>query len=595
MVCSLHPELNQILFECRLRRGFDPDKYLDAKILLLNSHFRQAGITSVVVGVSGGIDSAVVLGLIAKAAQQPDSPIKRIVGALLPYFTAEGTSNQDIASARGKEVVEAFGAECVLVDLSSSHAAMKASVEAAFAATGDAWAGGQLVSYLRTPAFYYLTALLTQEGCPAVFLGTTNRDEGGYIGYFGKAADAMVDIQVISDIHKSEVFALAERLDVPASVIEAAPTGDIYDGRTDEQLIGAPYDFIELYSYYLCLENDRQREALTKNLSSAAISQFNRWSQRLQQLNKQSTHKYHGGSPAANFDIYERAVPGGWRLEPAEPVPFGKRFDSIFVNQIELSRSFIEQIDKPQKKRVFKESLPDFDESAFLLHGVFSRAECEALLSELSEQAWIPVGIHGMLKDFDPTAQAIGSWRASYFSERLAGILWDRIAPAFPVLRIMEDTTPTDWEDERVWRAFGTAPLMRFIRYTDSGMLVPHYDSAYIQDENRRSLMSVVLYLTDAGDNTTRFIKDSQAALPLAQKDYSDWTRAALSEEILLSVAPPAGSALIFDHRILHDAAPLSPGTQKIIMRTDIAFRRCGLPVQTKVFVGRPLGMPEHV
>ena len=53
--------------------------------------------------------------------------------------------------------------------------------------------------------------------------GTTNRDEGAYLGFFGKASDGMVDLQPISDLHKSEVRALATRLGVPAEIVEAAP------------------------------------------------------------------------------------------------------------------------------------------------------------------------------------------------------------------------------------------------------------------------------------------------------------------------------------------------------------------------------------
>ena len=86
--------------------------------------------------------------------------------------------------------------------------------------------------------------------------------QGGYIGFFGKASDGMVDIQLISDLHKSEVHALARHLDVPASVIAAVPTGDVFDGRTDEEMIGASYDFIELYMLVLALGGEDQARML---------------------------------------------------------------------------------------------------------------------------------------------------------------------------------------------------------------------------------------------------------------------------------------------------------------------------------------------
>jgi hypothetical protein len=58
---------------------------------------------------------------------------------------------------------------------------------------GTAWASGQLVSYLRTPMLYYQTALLTEQGFRSIACGTTNRDEGSYIGFFGKASDGSID------------------------------------------------------------------------------------------------------------------------------------------------------------------------------------------------------------------------------------------------------------------------------------------------------------------------------------------------------------------------------------------------------------------
>lgn len=596
---TLHLELKQMLSFLRAMRGFDAQKYLDAKTLLINTHFERSHLSAAVVGVSGGIDSAVVLGMLAHAAKQPDSPLKHILCALLPYLKCNGTTNQDVATARGQEVVKAFGGQEVIVDLTSSHATMQQVIDTACGVKSDAWASGQLVSYLRTPAFYYMTALLAHDNKPAVFVGTTNRDEGGYIGYFGKAADAMVDIQLISDIHKSEVYALAKLLAVPQSVIEATPTGDIYDGRSDFDLIGVPYDFLELYSLYLCLRDEEQMKKFTDQLGADARVQFNEMSAQVQKLNRQNAHKYYGGGTSAHFDIYERAVPGGWRLETTEFEPATRKAAPKFVNLVTLdspSTAGFAKNSKPGSPEVVRESIGNFGDSAFLLRNVLSSAECEVMLAELLSQAWVPVGINGMQKDFDATKDKVGSWRATNVNDVLSEVIWQRIQPHFPNLRIMDDLTQTDFEDERIWRATGVAPVMRFIRYTEHGLLVPHYDSTYVQNENKRTLMSAVLYLTNnaASDGgTTRLIKDPQANMPVSKRDLKDWDRLAKPDEILHSIAPQQGSLLIFDHRILHDSESIVGNTQKVIMRTDIAFRRGGLQVKNKASVAKPLGMPE--
>ena len=77
--------------------------------------------------------------------------------------------------------------------------------------------------------------------------GTTNRDEGAYIGFFGKASDGMVDLQPIADIHKSEVYAIAKILNIPEYIINASPKGDVWNNKLDVEMIGAPYDIVEVF------------------------------------------------------------------------------------------------------------------------------------------------------------------------------------------------------------------------------------------------------------------------------------------------------------------------------------------------------------
>jgi NAD+ synthase (glutamine-hydrolysing) len=191
---------------------------------------------------------------------------------------------------------------------------MKQTVDDAMQVVGEDWASGQLVAYMRTPAMYYVTSLCSQTNQPAIICGTTNYDEGGYLGYFGKASDGMVDIQLISDAHKSEVCLLAEFLAVPATILQAIPTGDMYDGRVDEEVFGAPYDFVELYLYYLNLE-DVEKMALSQTWNSDEKAQFEQLAMRLEQLHAYNSHKYIGRSPAVHLDILKSDVKGGWNNE----------------------------------------------------------------------------------------------------------------------------------------------------------------------------------------------------------------------------------------------------------------------------------------
>jgi NAD+ synthase (glutamine-hydrolysing) len=89
-------------------------------------------------------------------------------------------------------------------------------------------------------------------------VGTGNYDEDGYLRYFCKAGDGTVDTQLIADLHKSEVFAVAKVLGVAQSIIVAPPTADLWEGQTDEDEMGFSYDFVEVWTTYLKWPADRQ-------------------------------------------------------------------------------------------------------------------------------------------------------------------------------------------------------------------------------------------------------------------------------------------------------------------------------------------------
>jgi NAD+ synthetase len=592
---KLHPELQDMLAALRAQRGFNAQAYVDAKVRLLNDYCTRCGLTTLVWGNSGGVDSALVTALIAQAMKQPGSPIKRAVALLLPYFIKAGTTNQPVATSRGQEVAEHFGIECRLVDLSAPHEAMQGVLEKAFDIESGAWAAGQLVSYMRTPALYQAATLLRQEGYPGIVVGTCNRDEGGYIGYFGKAADYLTDLHLISDAHKSEVRAAAELLGVPPSVLAAAPTGDIYDGRTDRQLIGAPYDFIELYQLLLCVDEETRKQLFTK-LGAEAFNEFHQFSSRLQRLNRENQHKYIIGSPSVHLDVYERAVPGGWRVEQRSPPAAVDA--SKFVNAFDFAPPVVARL-RASSANVRRVELGDFGDSAFLAHGVLSAKECAAVNVALDKEQWVAADQNGKANGFAAARKenGVGSWRLSTYNDRLAKMLWERLAPCLPILRFADKSGPTtDFGDSNsVWRAVGVSSLMRFIKYTSGGLLVPHYDAPFDYRDGRRTLMSLVLYLTNnpvKNGGSTRFIIDPQRGVPLARRNLNDWDRLATPKDVLLRVKPKAGSALVFDHRLLHDSVALTGGV-KVIMRTDIIFEKCGLPPQAALHVSKPLGMPD--
>ncbi|MEZ4384885.1 MAG: hypothetical protein R3A79_26375, partial [Nannocystaceae bacterium] len=477
----------------------------------------------------------------------------------------------------------------------ASQAAVKEAVDRGFGVVGDAWSSGQLVSTIRTPALYYVTSLLTQEGTLAVLCGTTNRDEGSYLGFFGKASDGMVDLQPISDLHKSEVYALAERLGVPAEVREATPTGDTYDGRVDEAMIGAPYDFVELYTALLAAEaaHPGARRSLTATWSEGARGAFDRWAAAVEALHRHNHHKYVAGAAAIHVDVYERHVPGGWSAPPRVTPAKGD-----FVAEFELDPAIPAALEA-RRPRFAGEAgtrgaaVPGFGESLVIVDGLLDADEAATLRAHVKAQAQVAVGVHGIADGYDPSTDAPGSTRATTYSHALADALWRRLAPALPPVRIFADDAPTDHGGHPVWRPVGLSPLFRAMTYGRGGALVPHYDAGFdFGDGERRTLMSVLIGLSlgererdsdvDDGRSTTaptRFIVDRQRHRPLAERDFRDHEGPAADADVLAAFALTPGRALVFDHRLLHEAAAWPFDQERVLLRADVVFTRCGPPL----------------
>ncbi len=304
-------ELHKLIEEMRLKKNFIAEDYVKQKANIINEYMRKFHLKSCVVAVSGGIDSAVVLGIINYAYRKENSPIEKVIPLLLPITKSTGVTNQLEATERGEELCKKLKLKPYIIDLSKINSLIREELEPVIGITGDDWAIGQLGPYTRTPILYYTTSLLCQENKNAIICGTTNKDEGSYLGYIGKASDGMVDVQIISDIHKSEVYKVGKFLKIPKSIMEVTPSGDMYDRRTDEMVFGAPYDFVELYLNYLNL-NKKEKKELLKPLDEESKQQFDFYAKNLENLHKYNLHKYMGCSPAIHFDLWDSSVKGGW-------------------------------------------------------------------------------------------------------------------------------------------------------------------------------------------------------------------------------------------------------------------------------------------
>ncbi len=590
---ALKPGLQKALEYFRRKRGFDAAAYIDAKAALLNQYYAHTPLKTAIVLMSGGIDSSVVAGIVAHAKKQSGSTIEKIVATTIPAYVSGATGQSD-AARRAYDVMDALGVERLTQDITRAHEEIIKVLEDTRGVKLDKWAKGQIVAHVRTALSAGNASVDTMLGKPALVIGTTNRDEGAYLGYVGKWSDGMVDLQLISDLHKSEVYKVARHLNLPASTINAIPRGDMYDNRTDTEVFGAPYDFVELYINYLELP-EQARAALLARFNEDELTQFNGMAANLENLHRYNAHKYQGNqvsSPAFHFNVLPSGVPGGWSSGKFGRVyPHPDNPEKIFNGYFELSQEFLDAAQGRNRDQALKvEERPItapndlHPKTALILDPLIPAEEAQALVAETANKKWEPAGLDGY-KQKSPE-DPIGSWRATAYSPEYAQILWERIAGTIPMIRHIPTGTNLDAQTAApgaiVWRPVGINPAFRFIKYdpTKDNLLFPHYDAP----PNKRpgdpnipdTLDSLVIYLTNAQEGMggeTAFLVDPQRETSALSRNLKDWNRSASPEEILTKVVPQQGLGVIFPHRVLHSSQRLDPnGPEKIIIRSDIMY-----------------------
>jgi NAD+ synthase len=213
--------------------GTDPAAAAAVLARALGDEVRRAGFARGLVGLSGGIDSAVSLLLGAKALGPGN-----MLAVALPVA---GSSPKSMEHAR--LAAEAAGVELRVVDLSATLAALEAALPG-----GDRVRRGNLAARARMIALYDLSAAEK-----ALVVGTSNKTEI-LLGYTTLWGDMAAAVQPLGDLYKSEVRALARHLGVPAPILDKPPSADLWEGQTDEGELGFTYEEADrvLYQWLDC-------------------------------------------------------------------------------------------------------------------------------------------------------------------------------------------------------------------------------------------------------------------------------------------------------------------------------------------------------
>ena len=206
------------------RLAFDIDRWL-------KDYYYMHSIKAFVVGVSGGIDSAVVSTLCAKT----ELPTYVLT---MPLHSKEG--NTKLSDAHAKALMKKYSnVRVVNIDLSDTYESLLFNIDQDF--VNNKLANANTKSRLRMVSLYQVAGSVG-----GIVVGTGNKVEDYGIGFYTKYGDGGVDIAPIADLYKTEVRELGGYLGVDALIIDAKPTDGLWeDGRTDEDQIGATYEELE--------------------------------------------------------------------------------------------------------------------------------------------------------------------------------------------------------------------------------------------------------------------------------------------------------------------------------------------------------------
>ncbi|MEW6078820.1 MAG: NAD(+) synthase [Thermodesulfobacteriota bacterium] len=206
------------------------DKVINHIVGWLLDYCEKAGVGGYVIGVSGGIDSAVTSTLCARTG-------KKVMVLNLPILQDPGQVS--LAQSHIRWLTERFSnVASETIDLSGVFQVFARAIPDD---TGDELTMANTRSRLRMTALYAMATHFK-----LLVAGTGNKVEDFGVGFFTKYGDGGVDISPIADLMKTEVYELARHMGILQKIIDVPPTDGLWtDSRTDESQIGASYPELE--------------------------------------------------------------------------------------------------------------------------------------------------------------------------------------------------------------------------------------------------------------------------------------------------------------------------------------------------------------
>ena len=192
--------------------------------MFLRHHVGLARANGVVVGMSGGLDSSVI----AKLAVDALGP-EKVLAVLMPE-----TSTPEVCMSDARAMASEWGIEVLDINIKPMVDAISGTLDC-----DNQGSLGNIKSRSRMVILYHLAWERN-----LLVMGTSNKSEF-LTGYFTKWGDGASDLALIGDLYKTQVRELASRIGVPEKIVERVPSGDLWDGQTDEAELGIDYTTLD--------------------------------------------------------------------------------------------------------------------------------------------------------------------------------------------------------------------------------------------------------------------------------------------------------------------------------------------------------------
>ena len=233
----------------------------DLLVRFIKDELQNAGFSKAVIGISGGVDSAVSV----KIAQEALGA-QNVLGVMLPYRTSNPASVSD-----ANLLIQMLGIRSEFIDIS---AMVDAYCEQHHIT--DPLRRGNVMARMRMIVLYDLSA---RE--KALVIGTSNKTEI-LVGYGTQHGDLASALNPIGDLYKSQIWQLAEALGIPQSIIEKAPSADLWEGQTDEHEMGVTYAKLDALLFEMIDERHTDEELVQLGFDTELISRIRKMIQKNQ-------------------------------------------------------------------------------------------------------------------------------------------------------------------------------------------------------------------------------------------------------------------------------------------------------------------------